>query len=218
MGIRAIIFDMDGLLIHTEPLWVQAQIEILSELGADISPTHCEKTTGLRIDEVVAHYHHQSPWLHPSIKEVAYNIARRVSILFTQKRELLEGVHHALDIARSTQLPIALASSSPHFLIESLLRQAQLYSYFSLICSAEDDPLGKPHPAIYIRTAQQLNYRPQDCIAIEDSLFGVIAAKAARLQCIAVPAPAQRADPRYSIADHVLSSLLEISPQHFNHK
>ena len=215
MAIHAIIFDMDGLLIHTEPLWVQAQIDILSQLGAEISQAHCAQTTGLRIDEVVAHYHHQKPWNTPSIKEVAHNIAQRVATLFTHKKELLDGAHHALTIAQKTQLPIALASSSPRFLIQSLLSQAKLDDYFSLICSAEDDPLGKPHPAIYIRTAHLLKCRPQDCIALEDSLFGVIAAKAARMHCIAVPAPHQQQDPRYSIADYVLPSLRSISPQHF---
>ena len=171
MTLKAIIFDMDGLLVDTEPFWVAAQIDILSQLGVPISKEHCAQTKGLRIDEVVAHHHHLHPWKYPSINDVAHQIAHRVSVLFSQHGTLLPGVHHALHVAQQTSLPIVLASSSPLFLIESLLKEANIFHFFSKRISAENDPFGKPHPAIYIRTAQSLAIRPQECLAIEDSFF-----------------------------------------------
>ena len=209
---KAIIFDMDGLLVHTEPFWVQAQIDILRPLGAQISEQTCAQTKGLRIDEVVAHYHRQTPWNSPSIEETAILIAKRVSALFKERGNLLEGVHHALSIASSFNTPIALASSSPHFLIQELLSHQNLLPWFDLIVSAENDPYGKPHPSIYIRTASLLGVPSDTCIALEDSFFGLLAAKSARMNCIVVP---ETEHPQWVIADHKLSSLAEIQPHHF---
>lgn len=208
---KAIIFDMDGLLVHTEPFWVQAQIEILRPLGAQINEQTCAQTKGLRIDEVVSRYR-QTPWNGPSIEETATLIAKRVSALFQESGVLLEGVHHALSIASSFNIPIALASSSPHFLIQDLLSHQNLFSQFDLIVSAENDPYGKPHPSIYIRTAMLLDIPPEKCVALEDSFFGLLAAKSARMHCIVVP---EIDHPQWVIADHKLSSLAEIQPHHF---
>ena len=209
---KAIIFDMDGLLIHTEPFWVQAQLDILRPLGAKISAQTCAQTKGLRIDEVVCHYHRQTPWEHPCIKDTALLIAQQVSALFREKGTVLCGVHHALSTARRYNVPIALASSSPQFLIQELLSHQNLMSQFHLIVSAEHDPYGKPHPSIYIRTAKELGVEPDECVAIEDSFFGLLAAKSARMHCIVVP---EEDHPQWVIADHKLSSLQEIAPHHF---
>ena len=209
---KAIIFDMDGLLVHTEPFWVQAQIEVLSALGVHITEDSCAQTKGLRIDEVVQHYYHHQPWSGTNIMDTAFLIAHKVSALFQEKGVLLPGVHHALSIARSVGIPVALASSSPHFLIEELLRHSQLSSFFDLLVSAQDDDFGKPHPSVYIRTAKLLHVHPGTCIAIEDSFFGLLAAKSARMSCIVVP---EYAHPQWVIADHCLSSLEEIHIHHF---
>lgn len=209
---KAIIFDMDGLLVHTEPFWVQAQIEILSGLRVHINETTCAQTKGLRIDEVVQHYYNLQPWSGTDIMETALLIAKRVSSLFQEKGELLPGVHHALHIARSLNIPIALASSSPHFLITDLLKHSNISSFFDLIVSAQDDAFGKPHPAVYIRTAQLLGLPATECMAIEDSFFGVLAAKSARMSCIVVP---EHPHPQWIIADHCLSSLEDIHIHHF---
>jgi HAD superfamily hydrolase (TIGR01509 family) len=210
---HAIIFDMDGLLVHTEPFWVQAQIEILTALGAIISEHTCAQTKGLRIDEVVQHYHNQNPLQGASVADTATQIAKRVSVLFREKGALLPGVHHALKTARKLNVPIALSSSSPYFLINDLLTHSNIGSLFDLIVSAEDDPFGKPHPAIYIRTAQMLGCLPQNCIALEDSFFGLLAAKSARMRCIIVP---EFDHPQWVIADHSLSSLSDLRPAHFS--
>ena len=208
---EAIIFDMDGLLVHTEPFWVQAQIDILSNLGATISEQTCAKTKGLRIDEVVAEYHQQTQWKQYSIAEVAAQIASRVGQLFQQQGQLLVGAEKAIITAKSLGVPVVLASSSPLSLIDTILHQAKLRNSFDALFSAEHDAYGKPHPAIYIRTAQTLRVNPQRCVAIEDSFFGLLAAKAARMQCIVVP---EYPSPQWVIADHVLPSLSVLTPQH----
>ena len=124
---------------------------------------------------------------------------------------MLKGARHALSIARGYGVPVALASSSPHFLIQELLSHQKLMSQFNLIVSAENDPYGKPHPSIYIRTAHLLGVKPDECVAIEDSFFGLLAAKSARMHCIVVP---EADHPQWVIADHKLSSLKELTPHH----
>ena len=209
---KAIIFDMDGLLIHTEPFWVQAQLDILRPLGANINCKTCAMTKGLRIDEVVSIYHRQTPWTNPSIEETSFLIANHVSKLFKENGTTLEGVEHALSVAHQYDVPLALASSSPRFLILELLSNQNLLSHFDLIVSAENDSYGKPHPSIYIRTAKLLGVKPDECVAIEDSFFGLLAAKSARMNCIVVP---EKNHPQWVIANHALSSLRDISSQHF---
>ena len=208
---KAIIFDMDGLLVHTEPFWVQAQLEILTNLGATISEQTCARTKGLRIDEVVAEYYRETLWNTFSVQDVAAQISSRVGTLFQEKGTLLDGAEEAIDLARSFRVPIALASSSPISLIHTILTHARLFDKFDKIFSAEQDAYGKPHPGIYIRAAQELSTIPQQCIAIEDSFFGLLAAKSARMQCVVVP---EKPSPKWVIADHTLPSLTQLAQEH----
>jgi sugar-phosphatase len=82
-----------------------------------------------------------------------------------------------------------------------------IYNYFHVVCSAEAEDFGKPHPAVFITAARHLGIDPTELLVIEDSFNGVIAAKAARMKCLAVPAPEHAAQPRFAAADLVLPSL-----------
>jgi len=211
MPTRAFIFDMDGLLLDSEPLWRRAQIEAFGAVGIALDDEACASTTGLRIDEVVAH------WLsHPERSKsearvdpsaLRTRIVDRVIELICSEGQLLPGARSALEGAARTGLPLALASSSDERLIEATLAHFELRRLFARVVSAEHDALGKPHPEVYLRTAAELGLLPTECVAIEDSLHGVIAAKAARMTCVAVPAAHERSDRRFAIADVLLGSL-----------
>lgn len=114
-----------------------------------------------------------------------------------------------MEAVRRSGLRLALASSSSTFLIETTLRALGLQQVFEVVESAELEPLGKPHPGVYLNTARRLAVDPVRCLAIEDSLNGVIAAKAARMTTVAIPEAHAQADPRFRVADHQLASLLE---------
>ena len=102
---------------------------------------------------------------------------------------------------------VALASSSAYRLIGAVTERLGLAGEFEVAYSAEEEEYGKPHPGVYLTTARRLGVAPTQCLAIEDSFNGVLAAKAARMRCVAIPEPAQRRDPRFGIADLVLDSL-----------
>lgn len=208
---RAILFDMDGLLIDSEPLWRRAEVEVFGRVGLVLDESDCFQTTGLRIDEVAEFWFQRSPWRGPSPGEVARQIVARVIELVRAEGAPKEGVAEALSFAAGRGVPVALVSSSPYALINATLDRLQLRASFSLVYSAEDEPFGKPHPGVYLSAASRLGVPPRACLALEDSLNGLIAAKAARMLCLAVPEPEHRHDPRFSLADHVIPSLLSFS-------
>ncbi len=212
---EAVIFDMDGLLIDSEPLWHQAELEIFLSLGKDPS-THerIPDTLGMRIDQVVNLWYQLSPWSGETLDAVTQRIIARAVRLVDERRPLLPGVEQALKIVRETGLKIGLASASPLFMLEKVLEMFGLGQYFDHIESAEHLPYSKPHPEVYLLAAAHLGVQPDRCITLEDSFNGMIATKAARMRSIVVPDAAYRADPRWVVADVKLDSLLELTAGH----
>jgi HAD superfamily hydrolase (TIGR01509 family) len=206
---RAAIFDMDGLLVDSEPLWHEAEVEVLGPLGVPIAQGDPRRTKGIFVGEVVRYWHDRYPWDVPSTEEVADRIVDRVIELVAEKGQLQPGVGKAVGLCRRHGLALALASSSEHRLIDFVLERFGLASTFAFSHSAEDEPYGKPHPAVFLTTAQRLGVAPDRCVVWEDAPAGVLAAKAARMTCVAVPARDEREAPAFAIADAVLGSLEE---------
>lgn len=207
--IQAVIFDMDGLLVDSEPWWRVAETNVFGKLSAAPSEAEFEKMMGNRIEEVIRQWHEQHPWEGVSFDETKSLIVDEVDRLVKTHAGLLPGVNETLRFFHEQQVPVALASSSPLRLIRSLMTHYRLADAFHIMCSAEQEPFGKPHPAVFLTTAKQLDVNPLHCLVLEDSFNGVIAAKAARMKCIAVPAPEAFAQPRFDIADVKLRSLDE---------
>jgi sugar-phosphatase len=213
----AVIFDMDGLLIDSEPLWVRAEIEVFAVHGLVLAESDCAQTKGLRIDDVVAYWHAARPGglRGASPVAIAERLVDRVAALVTAEGRALHGVEHALATAREGGRPIALASSSPKRLIDAALARIGLAEAFAVVQSAETEQFGKPHPAIFLRTAERLGVPAVDCVVVEDSMNGVIAAKAARMRCIAIPVDHPHHEDRFVLADRVVASLADLGPDDF---
>ena len=209
-GFVASIFDMDGLLIDSEPLWQVAEVEILGRLGVPIDPHACRQTKGMFVNEVTAYWHERFPWSGPTTDEVAVQVVDRVCELVVERGVLQPGVHDVIGLCRRRGLDLAIASSSQYRLIELVLGHFGLAGEFAAVHSAEDEPYGKPHPGVYLGAAAKLGADPTRCLAWEDAGAGVLAAKAARMVCVAVPEPLERTQPPFAIADAVLDSLSEV--------
>ncbi|MFU2318095.1 hexitol phosphatase HxpB [Rahnella sp. PCH160] len=213
--VNAAIFDMDGLLIDSEPLWVQAELDVFSSLGVDISQRHLlPDTLGLRVDQVVRMWYQTLPWKGPTQDDVSGMIIARTIELVEQSRPLLPGVTQALELCRDSGLKIGLASASPLFMLRAVLEMFNLQSYFQVITSAENLPYSKPHPEVYLLAAGELQVDPLNCVTLEDSFNGMIATKAARMRSIVVPASEYRDDPRWALADTKLATLEALMPAH----
>ncbi|MDV5140054.1 hexitol phosphatase HxpB [Chimaeribacter arupi] len=213
--IHAAIFDMDGLLIDSEPLWTQAELDIFGRLGLDLSQRDTlPDTLGLRIDQVVELWYQAMPWHGPSRAEVTEMIIARAIALVEQHRPLLPGVSHALELCRQQGLKIGLASASPRFMLDKVLAMFALEDYFPVRVSAQPLAYSKPHPEVYLLAAQELGVDPLNCVTLEDSVNGMVATKAARMRSIVVPAPENRGDARWALADVRLESLAQLRVEH----
>ncbi|MEM8829147.1 MAG: hexitol phosphatase HxpB [Cyanobacteria bacterium P01_G01_bin.19] len=215
-AIEAVIFDLDGLLIDSEPLWQEAEMLLFREVGIVLTPELCLQTKGLRIDEVVNYWYQKYPWTNLSQKAVEEAIVAKVIELISIKGKPLPGVETAISFVRQKQVKIALASSSSLEIIRAALDKLDITHLFTEIYSAESEIWGKPHPGVYLTTANTLKVEPQKCLALEDSLNGVLAAKAAQMNCIAIPEAAQLHNPKFAIADTILSSLNELNDRVWN--
>jgi sugar-phosphatase len=203
---------MDGLLIDSEILWHKAEVEIFGSLGVTLALDVGRSTKGMFVNEVVNYWFAQFPWTGPSPDEVAEQLLARVGDLVEAEGRLLPGAHRALDLA-GERGPVAIASSTPIALIVRCLEHFELMDRFSSIHSAELEPYGKPHPGVFLSAASALGAAPRECLVVEDSAAGVLAAKAGRMCVVAVPTFEDRLEPEFALADLVLTSLEDLTPE-----
>lgn len=213
--VLAALFDMDGLIIDSEPLWDQAEMDIFSTLDVDLTRrSELPDTLGLRIDQVVRMWYETLPWRCPDQQEVTHRIITRALSLIEEARPLLPGVENALQLCQQQGLKTGLVSASPLFMLERVLEIFNLRHYFEVLVSAEALPYSKPHPQVYLDAAAKLGIDPLNCVTLEDSFNGMIATKAARMRSVVVPAAEYRHDPRWSLANVRLDDLTQLTVAH----
>jgi sugar-phosphatase len=201
---------MDGLLIDSEVLWHEAEVEILGGLGVPLVGGEFRTTKGMFVHEVTEHWYARYPWSGPTPAEVAVTLVDRVTELVRTKGRLKPGALHAVDLCEGLGLSLAVASSSEYRLIEAALSHFGLRERFGVIHSAEDEEYGKPHPAVFLTAARRMSVPPKRCVVWEDAPAGVVAAKAASMACVAVPEPDEGHHPAFGLADLVVDSLDQV--------
>lgn len=214
--IKAVIFDMDGVLVDSEPLWQEAEKLIFSQVGIQLTTSMCRETMGMRVDEVVKYRHEKQPWPGKSLKDIESEILDEMETLITLKGEAMEGVGYILNFFQRKNIRLALASSSYMRLINTVIKKLNLENSFEVTHSGEFEEKGKPDPAIYISTLNRLNLNANQVFAIEDSYNGLLAAKAANLKTVVMPEESVWQESKYDMADLKIKSLLEFSEDHFN--
>jgi sugar-phosphatase len=208
---RALIFDMDGVLVDSEPLWRLAERQVFAEVGLELTDADCERTMGMRTDEVIEHWYRLSPWNGRTCAEVEGRLESRMRELITERAAAMPGVEESIAMARAEGFVLGLATSSAPPLIEAVLAKLGLGDAFAITHSAIYEELGKPHPAVFLTTARLLGVDPAECVAIEDSVAGVRSASAAGMRVIAVPPPHLFDEAAYDEADIKLRSLEELT-------
>jgi len=209
----ALIFDMDGVLVDSEPLWRLAERQIFAEVGLELTDADCESTMGMRTDEVIEHWYRLSPWEGATCAEVEARLEDRMRELLTEQAAAMPGVEASIAMARAEGLAVGLATSSAPSLIEAVLTKLELGDAFSITHSAIDEEFGKPHPAVFLTTARLLGVEPPECVAIEDSVAGVRSGKTAGMRVIAVPPSHLFDEAGYDEADIKIRSLEELTPE-----
>jgi sugar-phosphatase len=185
--IEAVIFDMDGLLIDSEPFWRRAEMSVFKTVGIELSEDDCRETMGYRLNEVVDLWYSRKPWSGKSKEQVEEQILAHVQNLIETEGVPLKGVLESIVLCKQLKLKAAIASSSPMRLIKATVKRLELEDTFDVLHSAEKEEFGKPHPAVFIHTANKLGVRSENCLVFEDSFHGMIAGLAAKMKVIAVP-------------------------------
>ncbi|MBN1697140.1 MAG: HAD family phosphatase [Spirochaetales bacterium] len=205
--VKAVIFDMDGVLVDSEPLHYESEKKALARYGLTFNRNIHRKYIG---------YSNERTFWRDLIKE--FGVSLNIDTLILEKKEYFNNHLHKikridpaytlLNRLKKAAIPCAIASSSSHELIRSLLDQCALNDFFSVIQSGDDVEFGKPHPDIFLEAAKKLGIHPRHCVVVEDSLHGVKAGHAAGMIVVAVPNEYTRMLD-FSLAHHVIESLDE---------
>jgi sugar-phosphatase len=228
LAVEAVVLDMDGVLIDTEPVWRAAETDVFAGLGIVLSESDVLESTGQPIEELIPIWRQRSPaggggaglsgaslsgaglsGASLSDAEVAGLVIDQVIAHVKAEGQPMPGVTAAIALFEQCRLRLAIASSSPRRLIDAVCDRLGL-GRIDVRCSAMDEARGKPAPDVYLTAARRLGVAPAQCLAVEDSLNGLASARAAGMTCIAVPDPLLAADPRYGAANLVLRSLADL--------
>lgn len=202
---KAILFDMDGLLVDSEPVWHRAESAVMQAWGAPWTEEHARACTGRGLPETIR--------LMAEIAGKPLDFERDLEMLVGAFLARAVSVHEkpgARALVEATQrarIASAVASSSPRRVVTKMLTSLELASFFSLLVTGDDVVKKKPEPDIFLLAAQRLGVAPADCLVIEDSVAGATAGRRAGMMVIAVPdAEGLNFD---GIADGVAKDLIE---------
>lgn len=216
MELNTVIFDMDGLLIDSEPYWQMAGMETLRQFNVSLAPHQYHHTTGLRTPEWLDYWFTYFDIPKNNIAEAVDALHANVFEKIKTQAEPLPGVTHIFKYFREKKFRIGLATSSPLALVDIVKEKLGISRYLDAITSAEHLPFGKPHPQVYMDCATALNVSPLSCVCFEDSFNGLIAAKAARMKCVAVPTSSQYNLAKWGAADIKMHSLAAFGDHQLN--
>ncbi len=209
--IEAVVFDLDGVLIDSEPVWEQVRRRVVAELGGTWAPDAQRKIMGMSTPEW-ARYLSEDLGAGLTPPQVADLVIGRMADSFREHVPLLPGAAEAVR-RLAARWPLGIASSAPATLIETVLAAAGLRGHFAVVMSSEQVTLGKPAPDIYLAVTRELGRGPSRCAAVEDSTNGLRSAAAAGLHVIAIPQPSYPPDPAaLAAASLVLPTLAALTP------
>jgi HAD superfamily hydrolase (TIGR01509 family) len=209
--IRAVVFDLDGLLVDSEPMWFRARREIFQRFGLVWTEIDQKKQMGVST-ATWADYIAQKLQGKLSREEIVReSLSKMASYYQVGEVRLMPGAREALEYCAG-KFKLGLASGSPKLLIDAALRGADWQHYFSETLSSDEVKHGKPAPDVYWEVMKRMGVAPAEAVVVEDSGGGILAGKAAGAKVIAVPNPEMMPGPEaLRQADAVIDSLLSLS-------
>jgi HAD superfamily hydrolase (TIGR01509 family) len=203
---RAVVFDLDGILVDTEPIFEEAARRQLSRRGLVWEPIVAKAMMGTPARQAFEFFRRHYNLTEPITDLMAESSELFYSVLGQKPAALMPGVHSLLERLEMKRVPKAIATSSGGPYVERVLAPHRLISRFDFILTCDDVHLGKPHPEVYAKAAGRFGFVPSELVVIEDSIHGVEAAKTAGARCIAVPHDRVRAED-LADADVIVPSL-----------
>ncbi|WP_217921360.1 HAD family hydrolase [Miltoncostaea oceani] len=206
---RAVVFDMDGVLISSEEIWDDVREGLTAELGGTWRPSAHRDMMGLSTPEWTG-YMHTELGVPRTPEQIAAMVVERLIARYRADPPVIDGVVEAVR-ALAARYPLGVASSSTRTLIDAVLDQTGLTECFTATVSSEEVARGKPSPDVYLRALELLGVAPADAVAVEDTGGGIRAAAAAGMHVIAIPNPHYPpASEALALADRVLDSIHDL--------
>jgi HAD superfamily hydrolase (TIGR01509 family) len=209
--IPAVVFDLDGVIIDTEPVWERVRRQFVADHGGHWPDDAQSRLMGMSTPEWAAYLAEEAGVDLPP-ERIAVEVIERMAQEYRTGLPLIPG---AVDAVRriAGHWPLAVASSSPKKLIDTVLEFAGIADAFEAAVSSEEVPNGKPAPDVYLEAARRLGVKPTRCAAIEDSSNGLRSAAAAGMWVIAVPRPEYPPAPdALALAAVTLADIRELTP------
>ncbi|MEV1108925.1 HAD family phosphatase [Micromonospora sp. NPDC049751] len=210
--VDAVVFDLDGVIVDSEPVWEEVRRAYVAAHGGAWQPDTQRRLMGMSTGEW-AHYLSGELGVRRTAAQVADEVVREMAQRYREHVPLIDG---AVDVVRrlAARWPLGLASSSPTRLIAAALEATGLTDAFGATLSTEETERGKPAPDVYLSVAQRLGVDPARCAAVEDSSNGVRSAAAAGMRVVAVPHASYPLDPdAAALAAVTLGSVGELTPE-----
>lgn len=208
---KAFIFDMDGVIVNSEPLHSKMKLLTLEQYGLSAAGFNLSSYMGRPSKDFFREVLAAQPHGELDAKKLADHKHRLYleRIAEDEALTMIEGIDVLLAELRRREIPVALASSSARHVIETVLARFGLREYFSAVLSGAELPASKPDPAVYLLAAEALGVEPEGCVVLEDADAGITAAKRAGMYCIAYRNPCS-GEQSLSGADLIVDSIAEI--------
>lgn len=208
--LKAVIFDMDGVIVNSEPLHHKAYYAMFDEVGIDVTPTYYDSLTGKSTVNLCKQLKNHFSLSH-DVDELVSIKRRHYDWIFENDStfDLINGVRNLIHNYIENGLTLALASSSSMRSIDRIFKRFELDSYFKSKTSGADLKESKPHPEIFMKAAHSTGFKVEECMVIEDATNGIEAAKAADIFCVGFDSVNTKSQD-YSKADLVVKNYEDI--------
>lgn len=208
--IKAVIFDMDGTLIDSQPIWYQVSTDFFQKNGFPVTMDDMIKLTGSPVAKLVDYVLQAHGQKDKARVQLVTELMDYAVFEILAAKPLLPNVKDVLAQLKQQGIKIAVASVSPRNMLQGIVDSCGIAEYFDYLASAEELDYNKPHPAVYLHAAQQLDVSVAECFAVEDSVLGMISGKAASMKTVVIPAQAEWDDSRWALADFKLANIAEL--------
>lgn len=210
--IKALIFDMDGVIVDSEPIHERAEIEVCREFGMEVPKREWDNFRGKKIEDI---FLYASQTYGTGSEPIEKMIKRKISLYLDYALndiELVAGVYNFLqELKKNKKYQYALTTSGRKGMQEKILKKFNLADFFEIMITSEDVTNGKPHPEPYAITVQKLDEQPRDCLVIEDSDNGILSARAAGCQACGITTTFSKDRLESAGANVVVSDFFELS-------
>lgn len=210
--IKGVIFDMDGVIVDSEQLHEFCEKQVLKEYNINLTPSIFAEVKGLR-DKEALHYYSRRFKVneHP---EVLYQKKMELFLRLLKKRTRLYHGFKTLAKDCKDKFKVGLVTSSSKQSVSVILRHFDIKHFFDAIVTGEEVTLAKPYPEPYLKIAEKLHIKANQCLVIEDTIHGITAAKTAGAKCIAVTNTFSQKVLQETSVDHIIKSLRELKVDH----